>query len=200
MMWLMGMTPLALTLKDDPTLVEAVATRVGEMLVSIWATVSQMLCVGAMWLGDDMGYRTGTIISPKDLRQFVFPWQKKLVEITHEAGLCFLLHSCGNRLQIMDDLIDDVGIDAIHSFENTIQPVTEAKRLYGERVALLGGFDVDLLCRSTEEETRAHTRHLIDTCAPGGGWTLGTGNSVANYIPMRNYLAMLDEGRRYGVY
>ena len=32
---------------------------------------------------------------------------------------------------------------------------------------------------------------------PGGGYCLGTGNSVANYIPLANYLAMLDEGRRY---
>jgi len=43
-------------------------------------------------------------------------------------------------------------------------------------------------------------RKVIDVCAPGGGYALGTGNSVANYIPIQNYLVMLDEGRRYGVY
>jgi uroporphyrinogen decarboxylase len=32
---------------------------------------------------------------------------------------------------------------------------------------------------------------------PGGGYCLGTGNSVANYIPLENYLAMVDEGRLY---
>ncbi len=32
---------------------------------------------------------------------------------------------------------------------------------------------------------------------PGGGYCLGTGNSVANYIPLENYLTMLDEGRRF---
>ena len=46
----------------------------------------------------------------------------------------------------------------------------------------------------------AITRQVIEACAPGGGWALGTGNSVANYIPVGNYLAMLDEGRHYGVY
>ena len=39
-------------------------------------------------------------------------------------------------------------------------------------------------------------RDTIDVCQPGGGWCLGTGNSVANYIPAANYLAMLDEGRK----
>ena len=35
---------------------------------------------------------------------------------------------------------------------------------------------------------------------PGGGYALGTGNSVTNYIPVRNYIAMLDEGMKVGWY
>jgi uroporphyrinogen decarboxylase len=41
-------------------------------------------------------------------------------------------------------------------------------------------------------------RDTIDACLPGGGWCLGTGNTAANYIPVDNFLAMIDEGRRYG--
>jgi len=40
-------------------------------------------------------------------------------------------------------------------------------------------------------------RETLEACMPGGGYVLGTGNSVANYIPLDNYLAMLDEGRRF---
>jgi uroporphyrinogen decarboxylase len=100
----------------------------------------------------------------------------------------------------MDELIDDVGIDAKHSFEDVITPVADAKRMYGDRIAVLGGIDVDFLCRANEAEVRAYTRSVIDACAPGGGWALGTGNSVANYIPVENYLAMLDEGMQYRIH
>ena len=31
----------------------------------------------------------------------------------------------------------------------------------------------------------------------GGGYALGSGNSIANYVPVENYLAMLDEGLNY---
>jgi len=197
-MWLMGYAPFALALKDDPALVEAVAQKVGELLVTIFATAAEMPNMGALWLGDDMGFKTGTMIAPEDLRRYVFPWQKKLSEIAHTRNLPFLLHSCGNLREIMDDLINDVRIDAKHSFEDAIQPVTEAKRMYGDRIAVLGGIDVDFLCRASEDEVRAYTRRVIEECFPGGGWALGTGNSVANYIPVRNYLAMLDEGRKRG--
>jgi uroporphyrinogen decarboxylase len=200
MMWLMGYAPFAVTLKDDPALIQAIAEKVGDMLVRIYSTTAEMPNVGAQWIGDDMGFRTSTMISPADLQRYVFPWLKKLADIAHAHQLPFLLHSCGNLRHIMDQLIDDVGIDAKHSFEDAIQPVAEAKKLYGHRIALLGGVDIHFLCRSSEEEVRAYTRRLIETCAPGGGWALGTGNSVANYIPLRNYLAMLDEGRKRAVY
>lgn len=200
MMWLMGMVNLAMNLEDDPELVKAVSDKVGDMLEGIWNTVADMPRLGALWLGDDMGFKSATMISPEKLRTYVFPKQKRLAEITHEHGLPFLLHSCGNLKEVMDDLIDDVGIDAKHSFEDAIQPIAEAKKQYGKRVALLGGIDVDFLCRAGEREIRERVRKTIDACAPGGGWALGSGNSIANYIPVENYLTMLDEGRKYGTY
>ena len=69
---------------------------------------------------------------------------------------------------------------------------------WGVSIALLGGLDVDFLCRASPAAVRARVRATLDACQPGGGYCLGTGNSVANYVPLENYLAMLDEGRRYG--
>lgn len=34
--------------------------------------------------------------------------------------------------------------------------------------------------------------------APGGGFGFGSGNTIANYIPLENYLAMLDKAKRVG--
>jgi uroporphyrinogen decarboxylase len=99
----------------------------------------------------------------------------------------------------MLDIIHDVKIDAKHSFEDAILPVEEAKRLYGQDVALIGGLDVDFLCRADETAIRRRVRSTLDTCHPGGGYCLGSGNSVAKYVPLENYLIMLDEGRNYGV-
>jgi uroporphyrinogen decarboxylase len=64
-------------------------------------------------------------------------------------------------------------------------------------LALVGGVDVHLLTSGSEAEVRHRTREILEVCGKGGGYVLGTGNSVANYIPLHNYLAMLDEGRRW---
>ena len=73
----------------------------------------------------------------------------------------------------------------------------EALERYGDRIAVLGGIDVDFICRASVDQIRKRVRHTLAQCMPGGGYCLGTGNSVANYIPLDNYLAMLDEGRKF---
>jgi uroporphyrinogen decarboxylase len=35
---------------------------------------------------------------------------------------------------------------------------------------------------------------------PGGGYALGSGNSITNYMKIENYKAMLDIGTKYGKY
>lgn len=153
--------------------------------------------VKIVWGSDDMGFRSATLISPGDLREFVLPGHKLMAEMSHAAGRPYLLHACGNLEEIMEDLIEDVGIDAKHSFEDTIESVIEDKAKYGDRIAYLGGIDLDFLCRSDEESIRSRVRDTLDACMPGGGYCLGSGNSVANYVPLDHYLAMVDEGRSY---
>jgi uroporphyrinogen decarboxylase len=197
---LMGYERLCFALIDEPDLVQAIADRVGAGELAIYERLCRYDHIGALWLNDDLGFKTQTMIGPADLRKYVFPWHKRLVEYAHSHGKLAILHACGNLAQVMEDLIEDVGIDAKHSYEDVIQPVADFKAKYGSRIAVLGGIDVDMLTRGTEDEVRSYTRRIIEQCAPGGGWTLGSGNSVANYIPIPNFLAMLDEGRKVGVY
>lgn len=97
----------------------------------------------------------------------------------------------------MEDLIEDVKIDAKHSFEDAIMPVATFKEKYGRRIAVLGGIDVDVLVRFGEEELRGYVRNVLKACMPGGRYCLGSGNSVANYVPVKNYLIMLEVGLNF---
>ncbi|MBN1418655.1 MAG: uroporphyrinogen-III decarboxylase-like protein [Planctomycetes bacterium] len=195
--WLMGLENLCYKLEDDPDLVAAVFERVG----AIHYEVAKIFCacprVELLFGGDDMGFRGGTLIPPDLLRAHALPWHKKISDLAHATGRLNILHSCGNVEAIMPDLIDVVGIDGKHSFEDVIEPVTVAKHRWGDRIAVLGGIDVDFLARAGEAAVRRRVRETLDECLPGGGYCLGSGNSIANYIPVENYLAMIDEGRRY---
>ena len=196
--WLMGYETLCYALFDQRDLVEAIATRLKTYFEASLRRILAFERVAIIWGSDDMGFRGGLMISPEDTREFILPGHRMCAAMAHAAGRPYLLHSCGNLVDIMDELIEDVGIDAKHSFEDTIEDVREVKKLYGDRIAILGGIDVDFLCRADEAAIRKRVRETLDACMPGGGYCLGTGNSVANYIPLDKYLAMVDEGRLYG--
>ncbi len=196
-MWLMGFTPFALALHDDPALVAAIFERLAAIFTPVAAALLDMDAVGGLFVGDDMGFKTATMIAPEHLRQYVFPYHRRLARMAHDRGKVYVLHACGNLEAVMGDLIDDVGIDAKHSYEDVIMPVEQVKARYGDRIGVVGGIDVDFLCRADEAAVRARVRQVLAANMPGGGYVLGTGNSVANYIPPRNFLAMVDEGHTW---
>lgn len=195
--WLMGFETLCYALFENRELVSAISERLIEIYEKSLMKFLDFERVKMIWGSDDMGFGTGLMISPEDTREFILPGHKLMAEISHKAKRPYLLHSCGKLDLILDDLIDDIGIDARHSFEDNIESVVSIHKKYGHRVAHLGGIDIDFMCRASEREIRDRVRYTLEECMPLGGYCLGTGNSVANYIPLDNYLAMLDEGRRF---
>ena len=194
---LMGTMGLSFAMADEPELVDAMFEKFREYYPYCVKELANMPFVGALRQGDDLGFKSSTFLSPNQLRNWVFPTYKLMVEEAHKVDKAFILHSCGNLAEVYNDLIDNVKIDAKHSYEDTILPVAEFKKIYGKRITPLGGLDVDFICRGTEEEIRAYVRKNIDACWYDGFWACGTGNSLTDYMPVQNYFYVVDEAIKY---
>ncbi len=194
--WLMGLETFSMALYDEPELVGEIVDRVGRLVYEVLHAWCDFDYVVALWLADDLGFKTGTLISAEHLRRYILPWNRRYAELAHAHGRPLLLHSCGNLEQVMPDLVE-LGTDAKHSFEDVIEPVEAFHRRWGSRVAAIGGVDVDLLARRTEAEVVDRTQRILEDCAPRGGYACGSGNSVTNYVPIDNYLAMVETVHRF---
>ena len=191
--FIMSMEGLSLALYDAPDLVQAITDKIGKLLVKFYEHLLDLDHLIAIFPGDDMGFRTGTLIKPDALRKYCLPWHKRFAAMTHARGLPYFLHSCGNLSTIMEDLITDIKIDGKHSYEDAIMPVQDFQARYGDRIAVLGGIDLNILAAGTSEDVRKHARILMETCGARGRYAIGSGNSVPSYVPLQNYLAMVDE-------
>ena len=194
--WLMSYEGLCLAIYEQPELVDAMFEKIGATYHRIAEILVQFERVKFLFGGDDMGFKTQTMISPRILIEKSIPWHGKMAKLAHQQGKLYLIHACGNLDAVMPALIE-AGIDGKHSFEDAIEPVTVAKKRWGDRIAVLGGIDVDFLARADEAAIRKRVRETLEVCQPGGGYCLGSGNSIANYIPVDHYLVMLDEGRKW---
>ena len=102
-------------------------------------------------------------------------------------GMKLTLSICGGPYEMMVELM---GFDAKHSFEDVICPVEEAWKNYGKRITILGGLDVDFLARSTPAAIYSRCRNLIERTG-GRRYALGSGTSVTPDVSWENYMAML---------
>lgn len=170
----MGFETLALSLYDEPKLVAKVFDKVGEILTEITDIAAEACedALGALWLSDDIAYTEGTFFSPAVYRKYLFPWYKRFGEICRKYDVPFLFHSDGKLWGVLDDLIE-CGVNAIHPIEPKAMDI-----------------------REVEEEVK----RLIKEIAPGGGYCLGSSNSIPEYVPLENYKAMLESGLKYGRY
>lgn len=195
---LVGYERLCYLITDDKKLVQTVFDAVGSRLVEYYDRLAGHISMGACILNDDWGFKTQTFLSPRQLREFVFPWQKEIVKVIHAHEKPVILHSCGTFSHIVDDIVDEMGIEARHSYEDIILPVEEAYERYSSRMAILGGIDVDFICRSSPEDIYQRSKAMLERSFQRGGYALGTGNSVPEYIPDAHYFAMIRaalEGR-----
>ncbi len=190
---IMSLEGICLAVCENPELVRAVSEAVGERMAAFHRHLLDLDRLIAVFQGDDMGFRTQTLIGPRELREYCLPWHKKFAAQAHEHGQPYFLHSCGNVEAIMEDLIEDVGLDGKHSFEDAIEPVESFQARYGGRIAVLGGVDINILGGGTPEDVRRRVRELIEVCGGRGRYAVGSGNSIPSYIPVENYLALLDE-------
>ena len=195
---LTGYDNLCFMLYEEPELVQIIFDHVGERLVRYYESALQYDTVGLISSNDDWGFNTQTFLSPAQMRKYVFPWHKKIVDTVHKAGRPVFLHSCGNMRDVIDDIVT-MGYDAKHSYEDVILPIEDAYEAWHDRIALFGGIDVNYLCTRTPEEVRNRTRAMLERVNGRGGWAVGSGNSIPEYIPLPQYFAMIEAANESGI-
>jgi len=196
---LVGYMNLCYISADDEEFYQDLFQKVGETNLKIWkrfmAEFGDIFCV--LRFGDDLGYKSNTMLSTQDIRQLIVPAYKPIVDLVHSYNKPFLLHSCGNIFNVMDDLIETVGIDAKHSNEDQIAEFPVWVEKYGDKIGNFGGLDMDKVYNYSKPELREYTLDVIKKSIHHGGFAIGTGNSIPNYIPAENYLNMVEIIREY---
>ena len=196
---MMGFEAFALATYENPELVQALFDRLGNIICPMFETMGQMEWVDVLWYSDDIAYTGGLMMSPTFLRTYLFPWMKKMGDAAKPRNLPFIYHSDGILYTVVEDLIN-CGITALHPIEPKAMDIGEVKQKYLGRLALCGNIEVDTLSQGTPDEIIEQVKDRILKAAPGGGYCLGSSNSIPDYVKTENYLAMVKTALELGSY
>ncbi|RJR22746.1 MAG: hypothetical protein C4582_06165 [Desulfobacteraceae bacterium] len=196
----MGASAFFDALDTNEELIAAIFDKIGSIQYETFLRVVEHPCIGASLHPDDIAHNTGLLVHPRHLKKYVYPWYKKMGDVSREKGLGFIFHSDGDCTEAMEDLITC----GFHGF-NPIQPnamdIEEVKRRWGKRMCLIGNINLDsTLTLGKPEDVRAEVYERIRTIAPGGGYMVASSNSVTDYVPLENMKAMFEATFEFGRY
>ncbi len=198
MTWeMMGFEAFSLAIYENPDLVRALNERIGNLVLGMFEDFALSDAVDVIWYSDDIAYTQGLLVAPDTLHAYFFPWLRKIGELARKAKKPLLYHTDGLLWDVLDDIVA-CGVDAIHPIEPKAMDIAEVKRRYGDKLCILGNVDVDLLARGLKEEIRTIVRRNIDEVGYNGGYCVGSGNSIPEYVLYENYVALLDAVREFG--
>jgi uroporphyrinogen decarboxylase len=195
----MGLETFALSIYENPDLVGAIFERVCSLITHMFDSMAGMDWVEALWYSDDIAYSAGLIVSPDILRTYFFPSLQHIGQLARGRGIPLIYHSDGVLWDVMEDIIAS-GVSALHPVEPSSMDIMEVKERVGDRLCLCGSIDLDLLARGDTEEVRRLVKKRLNDIAPGGGFCIGSSNSVPEYVKVDNYLAMVEASLEYGGY
>ena len=152
-------------------------------------------------LGGDVSGDRGPVISPALYRQYILPAIREHVDQVHAGGALAVYTSDGNHWPIRDAFFFESGIDGYKEVDQAAGMTMERLLREGvkDRVTIIGNIDArHILCRGTPDDVRRDVRSCLEWGRKTpGGHILHTSHSIHEDVPVANYLALVDEYRRY---
>ena len=144
-----------------------------------------------------------TVASPELYRKFGLRTLKAIASMAKAAGIPTMIHCCGKARALVRMAAEETDINCINPLEVPPQgdcDLKEIKRLYGNRLALMGNINTTFMLQATPQEIEVASRQCIDDAAENGGFILSTGDQCGRDTPYENILKMIEVARTYGRY
>lgn len=200
---LTGMEKYMIAMLCDEPWIETLNDMVEE-----WSTglAIQLVKAGvdAIWLGEDLGSQTSTLISPEDWRVRFKPRHKRMIERLRREnpGLIIIMHSDGAVTPLLDDFIE-IGVDVY----NPVQPNVygsdpqELKDKYGDHISFFGGIDQQELLPSGDlVRIRSEIKNRIGILGSNQGYLLAPAHILQPDVSPESIEAMIKACAEYGTY
>lgn len=194
---LMGLENFLVAMVTHPQDVKLLLHRIAEYDRAVFA---RYLDLGADVIGfsEDLGSQRALMVSPAMFREFLLPEYEFIFEPIQRAGRIVSFHSCGCVQDIVDDLAG-IGVTSLNPVQYRANDIRRIKSVSSNRMALQGAIDSDLLLRGDPDAVRAHTREVLETMKPGGGYICGPDQWMPNYPP-ENLQALFSTATEHGRY
>ena len=199
--YLRGLENLWCDILEEPDMLAELIGILTENNVRVINRYAECGCDGIMIL-DDWGLQDRLMIHPDAWRKIWKPEYKRIFDAAHAAGMDCWMHSCGNILEILDDLIE-IGLNAIHMDQQENMGLETLSQSFQNRINFFSPVDIQkTMARGNPDEIRAYARKMANTLGTKAGGFIprwytdpeGAGHKPENVdIMCEEFLKISDE-------
>lgn len=196
----MGFQSYVKTLYTSPGSIRKLVDKVTDYFIE-QGKIFIDLGVDVIWMPDDLAMVDGPFLSPESFRKHIFPQMKKMVSTFRKRGVKVLLHTDGQIMPIIKDIIQ-MGFDGIHPVERKAgMNLKELKKKYGDELTFIGNINAKtVLQEGPTEMIKEQVQECLEIAAPGGGYILASDHSIHQGIPSANAQFMFKTAKHHGKY
>lgn len=190
---LMGEAALCMAYYDDPGLVHDMLTTMGETAFRVLERVSAAVQVDILFVHEDMAGKSGPLVGPKQVRDFIKPYYRRAWDVLVERGArLFDQDSDGNMESVIPAFLD-AGVNCMHPMEPAAgMDIVKIREQYGTRLAFYGGLDKHVIRRS-KTDILAELAYKVPPMVATGGCVLALDHRIPNGTPLENYKFYVDK-------
>lgn len=185
---------------EDEDLYRALMGKVADSMVEHCLALGEVEidCIGIQ--GHMAG---GATTGPDYFRNFVQPYEKRVIDAIHAGGKFSVYHNCGCAKNLYENY-RELGMTV---WETVSEPprgdnrLADAKEQLGKDICLLGNLDqVDFLKRATPAQVAEQAREIVLTGKPGGRFIFAASDFLERGTPRENVVAMIEAAKDAGAY
>jgi uroporphyrinogen decarboxylase len=198
---LMGMQNAMIAMYERPEIVKAIAEKIADFFYEgnkrFFEAAREK--VDVFLTAEDLGTQRSLLISIDMFREFFFDQHKRMIDAVKPHVKKVMFHSCGSVAKYIPVFID-MGVTILNPVQVAADGMEPAdlKQQFGDRICFHGSIDTQYtLPFGSEEDVRREVRDRIRVLGKGGGFVLAPSQDFLPDVPVRNILAMYDEGKKY---
>lgn len=193
---LMGDECLAYAYYDYPRMVTDILTTYTNLICAIAEDMLSKVEVDAVYIGEDMAYRGGIMISPQLFHRFMEPHYKRVIELFRSAGVKIFAVDSDGYVGGLIPLLLQTGVNTMYPFEaQALNDITQYRKDYGSELAMVGGLDKFCVTHGKEAIDRELESKLPSMVA-SGGYVASLDHRVTIETPFEDYLYYVEKAKR----
>jgi hypothetical protein len=184
---LLGDAALCEAYYEQPELVHDIVRTISDTAFQVLERASRRVTIDLLGVHEDMAGRSGPLAGPKQVREFIAPYYRRIWDLLRERGARLFDQDSDGDMNAAIDAFLEAGVNCMHPLEPAANmDIVKLREKYGSRLAFYGGIDKHVL-RESKAAIERELEYKVPPMVKTGGCVIALDHRVPNGTPLENY-------------